>query len=180
MTQRRAVVLRGPPCGGKTVVTAELVRLLPSPPACVSLDNGWGRDEWRFRGVGRYSDLGSKVEDTLIIELGFGEPIGESFPGATRDPTAWLRVLAQADRSVHLFLLQPPLEETFRRILKDRPPHLQQYYRCAALRYETGGVCSHEAFTERLGGSYLEHKVDTSGETEKTTAERILRAIGGA
>ncbi len=175
----RAVVLRGPPCGGKSKVAGELKKQLTSSSALVSLDEGWGRDEKRFRDDGRYSDLISPV-DTLIVELGFGEPIGESFHGATRDPGAWLRVLREAGRSVKLFLLKPPVHEVFKRISIDRHPRQQEYFRCAALRYENGGVCTHEVFEERIGSAYSELVIDTSRESKEMTAARILQEIGGA
>jgi hypothetical protein len=79
---------------------------------------------------------------------------------------------------VHHFLLKPSLEEVFRRIEHDRPPDLQVYYRCAALRYEPNGVCSAEVFKARLGGAYREVCVDTSLESESETARRIMNAIG--
>ncbi len=178
MTGKTAIVLRGPPCGGKTSVGCEIARQLASPVTFISLDDGWSPCERRFANDGRYSDLASDVQ-TLIIELGFGEPAGESFAGATRDPNAWLKVLRESGRSVFLFLLQPPLEETFRRIGKDRPGDSHQYYRCAALRYESGGVCSRDAFKERIGDAYTERTVDTSQEPKETTARQIVGLIGG-
>lgn len=160
-------------------MAGELAKQLASSSALVSLDEGWNRTGKRFRDDGRYSDLISPV-DTLIIELGFGEPVGESFHGATRDPGAWSRVLREAGRSVKLFLLKPPITEVFRRISMDRPSHLQEYFRCAALRYENGGVCAHEVFMERIGSAYSEIPIDTSRDSKEKTVARILQEIGGA
>ena len=176
MSRKIAIVLRGPPCGGKTSVACEVARQLASPVTFISLDDGWSHGEQRFKNDGRYSDLASDVQ-TLIVELGFGEPVGESFAGATRDPNAWLKILRESGRSVFLFLLQPPLEETFRRIARDRPGHSHQYFRCAALRYESGGVCSRDAFRERIGHAYAERTIDTSEETKEATARRIVEEI---
>ncbi|MCI0589042.1 MAG: hypothetical protein L0323_19670 [Planctomycetes bacterium] len=175
MTRKTAVVLRGPPCGGKSTVGSELARQLASS-VLVSLDDGWNPSERRFKKDGRYADLVSNAE-TLIIELGFGEPAGESFPGATREPAAWLKVLREAGRSIHLFLLMPPLKETLRRIGADRGAQSRLYFGDAARRYEPGGVCSPDAFKERIGDAYTEEVIDTSLESPEATAERILRAI---
>jgi hypothetical protein len=176
MAGKTAIVLRGPPCGGKTKVKDILLRELRSTHF-VSLDDGWGKGEVRFRGVDPYADLRVNA-DALIIELGFGEPVGETSAGATRDPSGWLRVLEDEGRTMHLFLLKPPLGEVFRRIEHDRNPDSQVYFRCAALRYEPNGVCSAEVFKERLGGAYREICVDTSLESESETARRIMNAIG--
>ena len=178
MKGRTAIVLRGPPCGGKTKVKDVLLGRLHSTHF-VSLDNGWGKGEARFQGVDPYADLRVNV-NILIIELGFGEPVGEMFAGATRNPSGWLRVLADEGRTVHLFLLKPPLGEVFRRIEHDRHSDSQLYFRCAALQYEPNGVCSAEIFKERLGGAYQEVCVDTSLESESETARRIMNAIGVA
>lgn len=51
------------------------------------LDDRWGYGEERFSGSSRYGDLGGQPE-VLIIELGYGEPAGEGFPCATRNPQA--------------------------------------------------------------------------------------------
>ena len=176
MTRRVAIVLRGPPCSGKTRVKNILLRKLQSA-SFVSLDDGWGVDEKRFRGVDPYADLRVNT-DVLIIELGFGEPAGEMSAGATRNPGGWLGVLADEKRTVHLFLLQPPIAEVFRRIEHDRPPGSEAYFRHAAVRYKPNGVCSAEAFNERLGGAYQEMCLDTSLESESETARRILEAVG--
>ena len=135
-----AIILRGPPCGGKTTVAVALRQRLPSNHF-VSLDDGWGVGELRFLAGEAYSDLNTGA-DVLLVELGFGEPVGEAFAGATRDPMKWLNVLANGGRSVHLFLLKPPFDEVRHRIAKDRPPHMHQYFLDAARRYESGGICS--------------------------------------
>jgi hypothetical protein len=178
MTTKRAIILRGPPCSGKSSVSCELFQRLKTTAKFVSLDDGWNPGERRFKNDGRYVDLESDAE-TLVIELGFGEPNGESFAGATRNPNEWLTVLKNAKRSVHVFLLQPSAEEVFRRIAHDRKAEDQEYFRCAAWRYyRADGVCTHEAFGQRLGGALSEHVIDTGQEPKEATASRILQAIG--
>jgi hypothetical protein len=167
-----AIILRGPPCGGKTTVSRELLRRAPSSQF-VSLDDGWGAGEARFLRSDAYRDLKASV-DTLVVELGFGEPAGESFAGATRDPASWLAVLADDDRSTYMFLLKPSLEELRRRIVRDRDPRLVAYFVDAALKYETGGLCSYDAFSSRLPAGTAETLIDTSLEPMTRVVDRIM------
>jgi hypothetical protein len=175
MSSRAALILRGPPCGGKTTIATRIRQRLPSSHF-VSLDDGWGTDEIRFRGADAYADLDSGA-DVLLVELGFGEPLGEAFLGATRDPMKWLNVLADSGRSIHLFLLKPPLDELRRRIARDRDSSMQQYFFAAALRYERGGICAAELFADRLTAGYRETLIDTSAEPVSAVADRVIAAV---
>jgi hypothetical protein len=172
MAHRVAIVLRGPPCGGKTTVLRFLRARLPTS-ASVSLDDGWSKGERRF-GADRYGDLRAKG-DPLLVELGFGEPEGLSFPGATRNPREWVDILMAEGRAVFLFLLKPPLAELDRRIQADRSPHQRGYFRGAARLYESHGVCAPSVFGMRLGNTFRETHIDTSLESPAETADRILR-----
>ncbi len=44
---RVAVILRGPPGGGKTTVAEDLMHELGDRASLVNLDDGWGKDESR-------------------------------------------------------------------------------------------------------------------------------------
>ena len=84
MGRKVAIVLRGPPGAGKSNV-ARALELLHSNSGRVELDQYWGIGEKRFVGSCRYWDL-RNPPDFLIVELGYGEPDGEAFPGATKCP----------------------------------------------------------------------------------------------
>ena len=79
-----ALILRGPPGAGKSTVAKILLALCPSS-VWVELDRHWGKGEKRFLKSGRYWDL-RDPRKVLIVELGWGEPLGGRFPGATRNP----------------------------------------------------------------------------------------------
>lgn len=108
---RIAVVVRGPMGSGKTTLIAALGRRLDRAGVAwrkVSLDKGWCRGEFRFRGgPGRYRDLRGGPE-ALIVELGFGEPQGGRRRGATRRPEEWASVLKKARRETVLVRLSLP------------------------------------------------------------------------
>jgi hypothetical protein len=176
MTKNSAIVLRGPPCAGKTTVKDVLLRRLPSRHF-VSLDDGWADGESRAQDDDPYADLRVDAQ-VLIIELGFGEPVAQRFAGATRNPAKWLGVLSEENRSTYLFLLKPPLAEVLRRIAVDRSIAMHAYYRTAAHRYESGGVCSPTAFGARLGEGFTETYIDTSSESAVQSADRILKVVG--
>ena len=108
MTRRSAVVLRGPPGAGKTTIGKKLVQsLLGIETDLIILDRGWGKGEYRFvGGSGRYADLRGHASAVLALELGWGEPEGEEFAGATRNPREWYDVLQSEGRDIVLVRLE--------------------------------------------------------------------------
>ncbi len=51
----------------------------------------------------------------IALELGWGEPAGENFPGATRNPAEWCDLLRKEGRTVELVRLRTDLQELERR-----------------------------------------------------------------
>jgi hypothetical protein len=121
--QKLAIILRGPPSIGKSSVTKLLkAKLFASSVKDIDLDDGWGTHQNRRYppGDGRYADL-KTPEDVLIIELGCGEPAGESFKGATKNPREWVAILEGEGRQVHAFLLWTDYETWKKRLLTKVP-----------------------------------------------------------
>jgi len=50
-----------------------------------------------------------------VLELNWGEPIGEGFPGATRNPWEWAEILTNDGRELRLFRLTARPAEVVRR-----------------------------------------------------------------
>ncbi|HEX4609049.1 MAG TPA: hypothetical protein VH092_12655, partial [Urbifossiella sp.] len=81
----KAIILRGPPGVGKTTVRELLRSHLGRTARHINLDEYWGKGEWRYSQPDfRYADLQLATEPVLLVELGWGEPPGLAFPGATR------------------------------------------------------------------------------------------------
>ena len=139
----------------------------------VNLDDGWCSGEKRFRGQDRYSDLVDDA-DVLIVELGYGEPLPETFPGASRNPNEWMTVLQTSGRQVFLFMLWVPVAEAVTRKLGRMDA---AYVRTAHRRYDQGGVCSQSVFLSRLGNPFVETMIRTDQQTPEATVEQILRTI---
>jgi GTPase SAR1 family protein len=103
-----AVVVRGPAGAGKTPLIKELVKDLSKEMSikCITLDHHSGvSSNHRPRN---YHNLHSLSEDCILIELGDG---GD----ATRNPQKWVSKLTSQGYSVHLFLLEAPLDELRKR-----------------------------------------------------------------
>jgi len=103
----RAVALRGPIGVGKTEAARRILELTgSSPEGLIDLDQGWARGERRYAGgQARYEDLRGRPEPVIVLELVWGEPIGEGFPGATRNPSEWADILTDEGRELRLFRL---------------------------------------------------------------------------
>ncbi len=140
------------------------------------LDDGWGPGEKRFSGPIRYGDL-SGQPDVLIIELGFGEPVGEKFLGATKNPREWLSSLEQEGREIFLFVLHIERSECLRRVTARGNMH-PAYAGMAWDRYAPGGTCSSTAFSSRIGSSCVETTVSTQDLDLGAAVAQILQAVG--
>ena len=105
--KRLAVVLRGPIGVGKTEVAWRILRATGnSLEGLIDLDQGWARGERRNAGgEARYEDLRGLTDHLVVLELVWGEPIGEGFPGATRNTREWAETLIDEGRELRLFRL---------------------------------------------------------------------------
>jgi hypothetical protein len=123
----------------------------------VSLDTFWGPGQKRFAGHCRYWDLRDQP-DVLIIELGYGEPHGGSFLGATKNPREWVSILENDGREIFFFLLQvSQCEGQRRKIAKGEQPYPSEVYD----RFKPGGVCSSPVFSALLGNGHSEKPINT-------------------
>lgn len=173
---RKAIILRGAPGSGKTTVAKTLRDHLGlAQSSHVSLDDGWCPGEQRYSGIGRYDDLRGH-SDYLLIELGYGEPLGEGFEGATKNPAEWVAVLEDDERQPFFFLLDVGKDECLRRVAA-RGNMNRQYAEAAWLRYAQGRVCSSSAFTSRLGSEYAERGLDTEVKDLETVVADILETV---
>ena len=177
MARKVAIVLRGPPGAGKTTVANALQDHFGLPKnSHVVLDRFWGKGEKRYAGSCRYWDLRDQ-SDVLIIELGYGEPVDESFPGATKNPREWIRILENDGREIFFFLLQIPQSETVRRVSSrnDLTPH---YAQAARDRYNEGAVCCSASFSALINTSHSEETINTEEKDLTATVARIVTKIG--
>lgn len=175
MARRVAIVLRGAPGSGKSPVADALREPYPlSMSSHVSLDTLWGPGQKRFAGHCRYSDLRDQP-DVLIIELGYGEPKGKSFLGATKNPREWVSILENDGREIFFFLLQVSQSEgDQRKKAKGEPPHHPEAYD----RYEAGRECSHMVFSGLLGKGHSEETIDTEKTNVAGMVDRIVTKVG--
>jgi hypothetical protein len=175
MGRKVAIVLRGPPGGGKTTIAHALQDHFGLPRhSHIMMDDGWGTDQPRFTGIGRYADLRNQP-DVLIIELGFGEPYGQAFPGATKNPAEWVRILKEEGREIFYFVLQLSLAQTIRRV-RQRSDIPIEVAELAHHRYDSGAVCSNEIFSSLVGAP--QQVIDTEQVNFKETIAKILTTVG--
>ena len=140
------------------------------------LDDGWAPGEKRFSGPTRYGDL-SGQPDVLIIELGYGEPAGETFPGASKNPREWLSRLEEERREVFFFMLHIDRSECLRRVTGRGNMH-PAYAAMAWDRYAPGGACSSAAFSSRIGSSCVETTLSTQDSDLAAAVAQIIQAVG--
>jgi len=141
----------------------------------VTLDEHWGHGEKRFTGPCRYWDLLNQ-RDVLLIELGFGEPAGEAFPGVSKNPSEWLTILNADGRRVFFFLLHIPKAECLRRVAA-RGNLSPAYTEHAWQRYAPGGDCSGPVFGGCFASPISETAIDTMAHSLPQTVEIILRTV---
>ena len=175
MARRVALVLRGAPGAGKSPVADALREHYPlSKSSHVSLDTFWGPGEKRSAGHCRYWDLRDQP-DVLIIELGYGEPEGRSFLGATKNPREWVSILENDGREIFFFLLQvSQCEGKRRKKAKGDPAYSPEAYK----RYEAEGECSHTVFSALLGNGHSEETIDTEKTNVADMVNRIVTKVG--
>lgn len=175
MTRKVAIVLRGPPGAGKSTV-ANVLQVIYPKNCRVELDRYWGAGEQRFAGTCRYWDLRNQPE-VLIIELGFGEPHGDGFPGATKNPREWVSVLENEGREIFFFLLDIQESESQKRV-NSRNDLNPEYVKEAHDRYKQGAVCSSASFSALLGAVHKEETINTQEQALAETVARIVTKIG--
>ena len=175
MARRVAIVLRGAPGAGKSPVADALRGHYTLPKSSqVSLDTFWGPGQKRFAGHCRYWDLRDQPE-VLIIELGYGEPHGRSFLGATKNPREWVSILENDGREIFFFFLQVSEDEGRRRKkAKGDPEYPPDVYK----RYEGEGECSHVVFSALLGNGHPEEPIDTEKTNVAGMVDRIITKVG--
>jgi len=175
MARTVAIVLRGAPGAGKSPVTDALQeRYSLSKSSRVSLDTFWGTGQKRFAGYCRYWDLRDQP-DVLIIELGYGEPAGQSFAGATKNPREWVSILENDGREIFFFLLHVSQSEgNQRKIAKGEKPYPSEVYN----RFKPGGVCSSPVFSALLGNGHSEDPIDTETTNVARMVDRIVTKVG--
>jgi hypothetical protein len=106
--KRIAIVIRGPSGAGKTRLCSELASIISKKMSVksITLDKHSGvSSNHRPRS---YHNLDHLNDDCLLIELGDG---GD----ATRNPQKWAEKLTSQRYSIHLFLLDAPLDELRKR-----------------------------------------------------------------
>jgi hypothetical protein len=175
MARKVAVVLRGPPGAGKSQVASAL-QVHYAQSSRVELDRYWGPGEQRYAGTCRYGDLRNQP-DVLIVELGYGEPAGESFPGATKNPREWVGILENDGREVFFFLLDIQESESLKRV-SNRNDLPLAYAKLAHDRYKPGGVCSSAVFSVLLGAAHAEETISTEQQDLAATVARIVTKVG--
>lgn len=172
-----AVILRGPPCGGKTTVAKRLLECFGDDASLAILDRFWMPGEKRYLGICRYWDLFDE-SPVLIVELGYGEPHGDAFHGATRNPREWLTLLEASGRRPLFFLIWAPWEETRTRLLKRRITN-PDAGRGDHRRYDEGEVCSSSQFIARVGTAYTETRIETKEATFDVMCDGIVAQVRG-
>lgn len=172
VTHKLAILLRGPTGIGKTTIARALLRKLGATlQEPIVLDHGWGYGERRFNGgTGRYEDLRGHQDDVIVVELGWGEPAGEGFQGATRNPAEWFNILQQEGRDLFLIRLEADSAELVRRAEHRCRPRARDCALHWQGRYDKDPDLV--SLPSRLGT--MEHVIDTTYMSVEDAATEIL------
>ncbi len=121
-----AIIIRGSVGVGKSTAADGIQKALGSRVSKVTLDDGWAEGEFRYAGDStRYSDLVSE-SPILLVELAYGEPAGDVFPGATKNPAEWADILRKDRREIFLFKLSADWETTRKHLARRKQPESDQ------------------------------------------------------
>ena len=171
----KAIILRGPPGGGKSAVRRMLQGHLGKSGRYINLDAYWGRGEWRYEQPEyRYADIQLATEPVLVVELAWGEPDGLAFPGATRGAGEWMSLLQKAKREIFPFFVIAEWGDVLKRLTERH-----------------GGDGHHDVLADLGRLSFYEHKhylfsypeipgitertIDTTGRSMDDVAEEIIK-----
>jgi hypothetical protein len=174
----KAIILRGPPGVGKSAVRDLLRSHLGRTVRSINLDSYWGKDEWRYAQADfRYADLQLSPEPVLLVELGWGEPAGLAFPGATRGANEWVDILHKANRKIYPFLLIAEWNDILKRLIARHGHHmnqsvLDQLARASFFEHK------HYLFTYPEIPGFTELTIDTTGRTEESVTDEIKKLAG--
>ncbi|MCE9567026.1 MAG: hypothetical protein K8U57_33910 [Planctomycetes bacterium] len=177
-TVRKAIILRGPPGVGKSVVRESLRRELGPAARHINLDAYWGKGEWRYSQPDfRYADLQLALEPVLLVEFAWGEPEGLPFPGATRGADEWVNILQNAKREIFPFLLTAAWSDILKR-LTGRHGHDMRANVLDELGRASFYEHKHPMFTYPVIPGFKERAIDTTGKTEEAVVDEIRRVVG--
>jgi len=176
-----AVVLRGPMSVGKTEVAKRILQATGSSvEGPIVLDDGWAWGGRRYvGGQARYEDLQGLADHVIVLELGWGEPKGEGFPGATRNPEEWAEILMNEGRELRLFRLTARRADVVRRARR----RWAEQGHWATARDARRWIAWYErhpdvvGLPKRLGTAEI--VVDTTRRTPELVAEVILAKLRG-
>jgi hypothetical protein len=175
-----AIILHGPPCTVKTTLFECLARRFPGAVSYISLDDGWvEQNSYRLAAEGRYADLATDSHQILVVEVGCGEPIDLSFPGATRNATEWVDVLRRAGREIFPFLLTADWDDVVDRLDTRYAGDRNKLF----LVWQLLGLYAlyehrHPMTTFPLMPDFIERPIRTSGRTEDDVVDEILSVVG--
>ena len=185
-SSKTAIILRGPPCGGKTQLSLALLERIKgngyaTTKTPIVLDYGWERC---YRLDRRYEELTTaqvEHQHVVVIEICCGEGffscgkdtwILDSHPGATRNPAEWVGILKGQGRNVFSFLLGaswPFMRAREEQRQKLELPFCRMLYDLYSLSDWRDFVAKADVQETKLNMEEL----DTNG-----AADRIFKAIG--
>lgn len=174
-TTSKAVILRGPPGGGKSAARVALQGHLGKSGRFINLDAYWGKGEWRYsQPEFRYADLQLAREPVLLVELAWGEPDGLVFPGATRGANEWMAILQNAKREIFPFYLIAEWGDVLKRLM-ERHGRDGQHNVLADLGRASFYEHKHHLFRYPEIQGITERTINTTGRTTDSVAEEIIK-----